>query len=203
MSRYRDQVRDHAQALGWSVASGKEDLVCSGRLRDGSAFTLEAWLYDDIFATPDRLEWRTGRLPLDRLLAAVTNNPRGKRRWVRDFLAGQWEGFRHDVGSDLAVLELERSGVDVDLQLPDSAGRLSALAASPELAERIFTAEVRRRLARARRHATGFPGRSLEAFAGASFLVVRLETRWTTREVLEDLFALGDELRARTLAVLA
>ncbi len=199
MSRYRDEVRGHAQALGWSVES-RGDLVCAGKLRDGAAFSLEAWLYDDVSATPDRLEWRTGRLPLDRLLAALTSNPRGNRRWVRDVLAGQWEGFRHDVGSDLAILELERAGVEVDLELPDGAGRLSVLAASPELGERIFTAEVGRRLAQARRHATGFPGRSLEAFAAFSFLVVRLETRWTTREVLEDLFALGDELRARTLA---
>lgn len=198
MTRYRDHVRGHAQALGWSVATGKEGLVCSGKLRDRSAFTLEAWLYDDVSATPDRLEWRTGRLPLDRLLAAVTSTPGRKRRWVRDVLAGQWEGFRHDVGSDLAILALEQEGVDVDLQLPD--GGLSALAASPELAERIFTSEVRHRLAQARRHATGFPGRSLEAFAAVSFLVVRLETQRTTREVLEDLFALGDELRARTLA---
>ncbi len=201
MTRYRDRVRGHVEALGWSVESGG-DVVCSGKLRDGSAFTLEAWLYDDISATPDLLEWRAGRLPLDRLLAAVTSNPRRKRRWVSDVLAGQWEGFRHDVGSDLAILALEQEGVDVDLQLPDGAGRLSALAASPELAERIFTSEIRRRLAQARRHATGFPGRSLEAFAAVSFLVVRLQTRCTTREVLEDLFALGDELRARTLASL-
>lgn len=200
MTRYRDEVRRHAEALGWSVER-RGDLICSGSLRDGTAFNLEGWLYDDVSATPDRLEWRTGRLPLDRLLAAVTSNPRANRAWVLDFLAGQWEGFRHAVGSDLAILELQRAGVEVDLELPDGASRLRALAASVALAEQIFTAEVRRRLARVHRHATGFPGRSLEAFAGTSFLVVRLETQWTTGQVLSDLFALGDELRAQTLAV--
>jgi hypothetical protein len=192
-----DELRAYADSVGWSVELGGAGPVVGGLLRDGTPFVIETWLYDDVSATPDRLEWRAGPPRLDRLLLAMTSESRKDRRWVRRIqLPPPGLASASPDGSDGVILRFERTSVEVELPLPNGSNRVLALAESHEVAQGALASELGAHVGRVVAHATGFVGFSFDAFAGVPFSKVWLETRHATLDVVADLARLGEELYA-------
>jgi hypothetical protein len=223
--RAADRIAPDVRDLGWEVApSERWSAAYMGRDHRGLEFTVLA-VYGDTEASSDILEWRGGPPRLDELHLAVANVPgRAGRSWLRSVhipeglegpaVDGQVLRAELDAlaaggasvdelnahaleagagGVDGLVLRFEQTGVEVE---PGVDG-LHVIASSPEVAAQALTDDVRARFRTVAASAlVAIDSPTFVAFGGSPFSRIRVEPRWASLELLQELAELGAELRA-------